>query len=135
MFSFECANCGHREIVHQDRAFLESCASSNLWPNDEYQEDTEESLPKGFGTIIDGRNAVVLEGGVPIPDFLAKKKKGYRYSLGDCPGFQYKPRERKKVISIFCKNGNRFIGLLPEEWQKDAEQKLSALIEKRVFSD
>lgn len=100
MFSFVCAHCGHLEITHSYD--LEYFLETGRWANDEYQEDP---------------NLVELT----ISEIVHRK--GYKYSISECLGFQYRKKDREDVIKIFAfAREGLFIEYMPEEWQASAEK-------------
>ncbi len=112
MFGFLCTHCGRMEILHRDRSELEGNASSGLWPDLEYQEN---------GPLRQGEDVRVF----------FRRKRRYRYSLLDCPGFCYRQRDRGTVVELFAETAlsNPWVtGFLPE-WQDELAARIEVLQE------
>ena len=105
MFSFNCARCGHRELVHLDEEEFNENYETGLWPDEEYQESPlhEELEETERGTL---------------------KKKGYSHTLKECPEFTYRKRDETEVVKVFSKN-EKHIEYAPEHLRRKIRRLIS----------
>lgn len=87
MFSFPCARCGHLEIMHQTAEELLDRFASELWPDQEFQE---EPYLAGVRDTQD------------FEDLINSHLQGYSQSLFGQHSFQYRKKDEKLVIHAFA---------------------------------
>ncbi|KKQ46140.1 MAG: hypothetical protein US63_C0006G0017 [Candidatus Moranbacteria bacterium GW2011_GWC2_37_8] len=117
MFSFPCALCGATEMLHDlERSVLSRCLESKIWPDWEYFDGTHE--------ILEGLN---IEQTVK---FLLSRNKGYKYSVSNCPGFEYKKKDCTRVIDCFVGHP-QWDDFLPQQWRELYEHRLRLIEEEK----
>ncbi len=108
MLGFPCAKCGQLEIAHSSD--LDYFLERGLWPTLEYGEEVT-------------RKEV---------DTLFEKKRGYRFHLKSCPGFQYSKCVSTEQQIISAMDHPSALYYLEESVAQEARRRLEEIHNKET---
>lgn len=115
MFGYSCAYCGWKEIAHTydlEKHLNDSCLRHTL-PDLEYGEELDEDEIKELGSY----------------------RRGYRYHLVTCPGFNYSAKVTEEMLVLGGLDHPSAVWFLEDHLQERVRDEIRRQKEKQKPSD